>query len=64
VGLLKKEREKNLKSIFKYNGVNLSGKRILLLDDVTTTGTTLNECAKILRKKGALEVIGAVIAKE
>lgn len=64
VGLLKKEREKNLKSAFLYQGKRLNGKKILLIDDVTTTGTTLNECAKILRKKGANEVIGAVIAKE
>ncbi len=36
--------------------------RILLIDDVTTTGTTLNECARILKKAGALEVHGLTVA--
>jgi len=41
----------------------LKGKRILLVDDVVTTGATLNECAKVLRESGAKEVWGLVIAK-
>lgn len=64
VGLTKKEREKNLKSAFAYKGPSLKDKSILLIDDVATTGSTLNECARVLRKKGARDIWGAVIATE
>ncbi|MBI4667929.1 MAG: ComF family protein [Elusimicrobia bacterium] len=42
---------------------DLKGKRILLVDDVSTTGATIKECAKILKKAGALKVFGFVLAK-
>lgn len=65
VGLAKKQREKNLSSAFELsNGEKLVGKRILLVDDVITTGTTLNEVAKVLRRAGAREVWAIVLAKE
>lgn len=66
VGLSKREREKNLNRVFsiKRGKTDVRGKRILLVDDVMTTGTTLNECAKVLRAFGAREVWGAVLAKE
>lgn len=44
---------------FKYS---LEGKRILLVDDVKTTGSTLNECAKMLKIYGASEVCCVVFA--
>jgi len=59
-----KEREKNLKNAFKWVGDSLLSKSILLIDDVYTTGTTLNESAKILKNRGATRVDCLVIAKD
>jgi ComF family protein len=41
---------------------NLAGKRVLIVDDILTTGTTSNEVAKVLRKAGVTSVAVAVIA--
>lgn len=66
VGLQKKEREKNISGAFKFKGKKpqIKDKRILLVDDVVTTGTTLNECAKVLKSAGAREVWAITVAKE
>jgi len=58
-----KKRYDNLKNNFSWNGPLLSQKNIILIDDIVTTGTTLNECAKILKNAGAKKVWGLVIAK-
>ena len=66
VELRKKQRELNLKNAFVINAKYLEmvrGKNILLIDDVMTTGTTLDNCAKVLKKAGAKSVICATIAK-
>lgn len=57
-----KERRERVKDLFYGGGENLSGKRILLCDDVMTTGSTLNRCAEILKGAGAESVIAAVCA--
>lgn len=49
------ERIKNVKGIFGCTH-DLHGKNILLVDDIYTTGATMNECSKILKKHGANEV--------
>ena len=59
-----KIRRKNLQNSFEFNKkFNILGRTIILVDDVTTTGTTLNECAKVLREAGARKVWGLVVAK-
>jgi ComF family protein len=53
-GLGRKERLANIKNAFHIrDGSKITGKRILLVDDVYTTGATVNECAKVLLKGGA-----------
>ena len=53
-GLGRKERLANIKNAFHIrNGSEITGKRILLVDDVYTTGATVNECTKVLLKGGA-----------
>lgn len=47
--LNKDERIKNVSDSYRsISGVNLNGKKVLLMDDVYTTGSTVNECAKVL----------------
>ncbi len=64
--LRKKEREKNLKSAFVINAKflqQIKGKNILLIDDVTTTGATLENCAKVLKRGGAAKITTLTLAK-
>ena len=60
-GLNSEEREKNINGVFKYTG-NLTGKTIVLIDDIVTTGATLRECFRVLRNAGAEKVIVVVMA--
>lgn len=55
------ERQANVKNAFEATQ-DLSGKRVLLIDDVYTTGATLNECAQALRNAGAIDVFGLTLA--
>jgi competence protein ComFC len=57
------ERKSNVLGAFGFNGEKLDGQTIYLVDDVITTGATLNECARILKENGAGEVWGLVVAK-
>ena len=51
------ERRRNVKDVFSVkHHQKIKGLRILLIDDVLTTGATLQECAKALRKAGAKSV--------
>ncbi len=51
-----KEREENLKNAFKVNVENYSKKPILLIDDICTTGSTINEMVKELKKQGIKDI--------
>jgi len=58
------ERKRNVRKAFEV--VNLEpvkGRTIVLVDDVATTGSTLNECAKALKKAGADSVLCLVLAR-
>lgn len=57
-----KERRKNVRGAFECRA-DLTGKRVLLIDDVLTTGATANECARVLKLHGAASVTVAVIAR-
>ena len=58
-----KKRKNNINGCFKYVGDYLNEKNIILVDDVVTSGSTLNECAKVLKEKGAKEVWGICVAR-
>lgn len=59
--LNKAERKTNLVGAYKINA-DVKGKRVLVIDDVKTTGATLNECAKVLKRAGATAVYGLTVA--
>lgn len=60
----KNERTVNLKGSFKaVNRETFLGKRILIIDDVVTTGSTLEECAGVLLEAGASEIVCATVAR-
>jgi ComF family protein len=60
------ERLTNLKDAFALGEdkqTTIAGKSLWLIDDVATTGTTLTECATILKRHGATSVFGIVLAR-
>jgi ComF family protein len=58
------ERMENLHNAFRLRkNVDVRSLRVLLIDDVLTTGSTLSECARILKRAGALSVHAATAAR-
>ncbi len=63
VGKSRRQRAEHIKGAFGAKG-NLQEIRVLLIDDVLTTGATLSECAQVLRAAGATVAYGAVAARD
>ena len=62
VGKKRAERLDNLENAFLADRRKCHGKTYLLLDDVSTTGSTLRECAKALREAGATKIYAITMA--
>lgn len=58
------ERLENIKNVYKINESNLKDKKILLFDDIYTTGNTVNECSRILKEAGAKTICVLTIARD
>jgi ComF family protein len=63
-GLGRKERRRNLRGTFSLGtGLSVRGSRVLLVDDIYTTGCTVEECARVLRRAGARSVRVLTLAR-
>ena len=58
------ERRSNVTNAFTCVNDRLHDKQVLLIDDVSTSGATLNACAAVLKAAGAISVWGLVLARE
>ncbi len=64
IGLTRHQRRENLRGAFAVTDPGQIAKRdVLLVDDVYTTGTTVSECARVLRRAGASRVWVATVAR-
>jgi len=62
--LTARERATNVRGAFRTRWLNrLKGRRVLLVDDVMTTGATVNECSRVLKAGGAARVVVATVAR-
>ena len=63
--LTEKERFENVKNIFEIkNKEFIKGKDIVLFDDILTTGATIDECSKVLKKNGVNDIVVLTLAKD
>jgi ComF family protein len=64
IGLTPHQRRANLRGAFRVKDrESLAGREVLLVDDVFTTGATASECARVLRRAGAVRVWVATVAR-
>ena len=65
IKLSDQERKENVRGVFLIKDRELiKNKNILLVDDVYTTGATMEECAIVLKKAGTKKIIGIVVARD
>lgn len=63
--LSKIERKNNANGVYKIiNAQKIKNKKIIIIDDIYTTGSTANECSKVLKQAGASEIAVFTIAKD
>jgi ComF family protein len=62
IGLSRHQRRENIRGAFAV-AREVAGREVLVVDDVFTTGTTVSECARILRRAGASKVYVATVAR-
>ena len=63
--LNKEQRQENIRGVYKvFNIEKIENKNILIIDDIYTTGSTVNECSKMLRKAQPRKVDVLVLAKD
>lgn len=61
----KSSRNQNVKNVYKVVNIQkIKNKRIILFDDIFTTGSTVNEISKILKQNGAKQILVLTIAKD
>lgn len=60
-GLTEAERRENIRGVFEYSG-NLKGQNVVLIDDIITTGATVSECIRTLKKADVANVSVVVLA--
>lgn len=58
------ERQRNVANAFACPNGKVSGRQVILVDDVCTSGATLQSCAEALKSKGAISVWGLTLARE
>jgi len=64
VGLSREERIENMRGAFRVSvPARVKGRSVIVVDDVMTTGTTLSECARVLKRAGAEQVWAATVAR-
>lgn len=64
VELSNEERKESVKGVFScQNPEKIQGRKIILVDDVYTTGSTMEECAKVLKESGAKGIVGIAVAR-
>jgi ComF family protein len=64
IGLTRHQRRENLRGAFGIAQADaVNGREVLLVDDVLTTGATVSECARVLRRAGASKVWVATVAR-
>jgi ComF family protein len=62
--LNREERKENVKGVFKVKDGVDTPSRVVLVDDVWTSGATMRECCRVLKKGGVKEVWGFTLAKK